>query len=1023
MTTPAQIITPAAPCGLQERGIAAAAEAMGWQSGTAQGITGWIYTVDDGTSKRQRIKNADRNAAAGKKYVWLGDSTAPKYYFHPTLAAAIDEADGSLIIANGEPGVLTFHEAGCFNVLCFFGEGSLPLDLTDRLISWNVKRVMYYPDRDEAGLSAAVKLRRRLTAAGIDFDCRQLPDTLPTKGDTNDLWQLVQFDPARFLETLDSLPAALLPAEDKPSRLPSTYSHLSTEFPPDFLTAVNRHVESLDGFKRWDRNGWANFQSPFRDDACASAGYNRISFGYNDFAGESMGVIEFARRLGIEITDYRPRIPRKRLPRQRTTAAPGNKPPAPLLAARVKPVQAAPFEATMATSLRYISDIDVELLLQQAAVLIKSPIGTGKTELITRLVDAIEARAGQSISVLVLTHRQALAKNLSKRLSFECYKSIDTPQLRSVPKLVMSYDSVWKLVSAGAGLPRYDIVIIDELEQFQRHLNGGTFQSGEAERAYKVLRQLVIETPLFIGLDAHLTDTSSKWVSSLKPNKPITTLHNAYTPQRGDMTIHASSDAVISTALALANEGTVVIPTNSITLAKTLNEFFKGKLGADNVYMICSDNSESNEAQAFIENINERLALLKVFIYTPSLGTGVDITAETRAVCGVFQGDHMGATDLMQMVGRSRNCAESHIYIRPMEGTRTIVWQDIFALFEQRALSTGLDCRFDAHGIYGISDIQKSMLKLIAMLEADSNQSKNDLLSHFVALAEGYKLAFSETDNPALRAEMKAVAEKVKAEKRAAILASEPVDYPALELHRISGTLTDEVRAGHERFRMEDTVGLELTESLYEQLATPKKREAVRSFTDLCLPLEELREADRHEAKQGHLLSKRKHRTRRRALVRQALLDVFGRAGIANTDEMTAEQIGGFISNFLELHTEDLRRFFNFRNDQSQKPEHILRWILKKVGIVLGSRQVMREGKRYMVYSIDRPAVQSMAVLATARLAHLELKKGEREAITKNVDKYKTTPDLVAPPDWVKPMPGWTYRPEMSDVPTAQARA
>jgi len=391
----------------------------------------------------------------------------------------------------------------------------------------------------------------------------------------------------------------------------------------------------------------------------------------------------------------------------------------------------------------------------------------------------------------------------------------------------------------------------------------------------------------------------------------------------------------------------------------------------------------------------------------------------------VFQGDHMGATDLMQMVGRSRNCAESHIYIRPFEGGRTIVWQDIYALFEQRALSTGLDCRFDAHGIYGISDIQKSMLKLIAMLEADSNHSKNDLLSHFVALAEGYKLAFSEADNPALRAEMKAVAEKVKAEKRAAILASEPVDYPALELHRISGTLTDEVRAGHERFRMEDTVGLELTESLYEQLETPQKREAVRRFTDLCLPLEELREADRHEAKQGHLLSKRKHRTRRRALVRQALLDVFGRDGIANTDEMTAEQIGGVMSNFLELHTDDLRRFFDFRKDQSQKPENILRWVLKKVGILLASRQVMREGKRYMVYFIDRPAVQSMAVLATARLSHLLLKKLERETITKNVYKYESRPDLVAPPpEWFDDnMSGWTYRPEMSDVPTAQASA
>ena len=100
-----------------------------------------------------------------------------------------------------------------------------------------------------------------------------------------------------------------------------------------------------------------------------------------------------------------------------------------------------------------------------AALVIKAPQETGKTHRLAELL------AGQGLRVLVVTHRESLAKNLAARLRFESYQDYPAHMLRDISRLVICFDSLHKL-SIGGELPGYDLLVLDESEQVLEHTTG-----------------------------------------------------------------------------------------------------------------------------------------------------------------------------------------------------------------------------------------------------------------------------------------------------------------------------------------------------------------------------------------------------------------------------------------------------------------------------------------------------------------------------------------------------------------------
>ncbi len=193
---------------LRQRGLLDAALAAGW---VVDG-NGWSYPVFnargqpymvDGTPVR-RWKSAD---GSSPKYLWKPRKPAGvRYYLQPDTVAAIDDAS-VLFLASGEPDVLAFRAAGTTNTLCWFdGEGSVPPTLVADLQRLNVAAVKYYPDRDRTGLETAAKLLAVFAGSGISFSAYELPASMGSKYDINDLWCDCDCDAERFAIRLMQLP-------------------------------------------------------------------------------------------------------------------------------------------------------------------------------------------------------------------------------------------------------------------------------------------------------------------------------------------------------------------------------------------------------------------------------------------------------------------------------------------------------------------------------------------------------------------------------------------------------------------------------------------------------------------------------------------------------------------------------------------------------------------------------------------------------------------------------------------------
>lgn len=993
---------------LENSGIANAASRAGWKPYTHEQQIGWAYPVNPASTAR-RWKNYD-SATKGKKYLWLPAKPAGCNYYLPygeaELTAAIAAANGTLYIANGEKGVLTYHAAGLYNVTCWFGETSVPTSLPADLARWNVQRLVYHPDLDDAGRASARKLITTLQDSAITIDVRQLPTSLPPKGDTNDLWIALNFDPAAFIAALDAAPALDLPAEP-PSTLHERFiggSFTNDSTWDDVRQQVTHAMERTFDIRRYKSNGWSNpFRNHWRDEQRPSAGYNHLTGVMHDFGGDTYTLTALAALFNIPLPAFAPRHFSRTCPTLNSpssAAAPSLNNPWCLGDLAVDRLNPPTLHAYADVHLRHISDIDYrQHLVGCRAVLIKSPIGSGKTTLIKRIIAEEAARLRREPAVLVITYRTALVRQIAATLGILSYKDLDGDDrilLKSAPQLAISYDSLWRVEGNT-----YDLVFIDELSQFHPHLAGGTMQEGQPRRAYHTLKTLIEKCGMFVGLDAHLSDIDLAWAKALKGDYAVQAITNTYRADKGSLTLHSSVLSLYTRVCALIREnaGCVAIPTSSKAESDTLYRLLCDQFGPDSGFLINSDNSESTDAQDFIAHINQRIANLRFLVYSPSLGTGIDITTPVRAVCGVFGSQPLAPADMLQMMGRCRTALERHAFVQPVRGNRPTDWRDLLHTDTTNAAHTAELAHFAAYHIDTADPVLSDAAKLLAQYRAQRNAAMNDPLSYFVAYAhdDGYTLHYEDSaGDPVLKTTLQSIRKTLKSERKQAVLNAEPVTHQQLDHHRRRGELTPTVRAGHERFKIEDTVGLTINPQIYDDLHTPNLRQRVRRFTDLFDALDHLQASDRQEAIDGWLLSKRSHRTATRLLFERIIRHLFNCDVLqlpAVLHKIPARDIHTRMNGFLDLYGDPIKRLLGWRPDHhTDNPTALLRWLLKQIGLKLVSTQVGNGKKRYRVYSLDTQQFDKMVQYAEARLAHL----AQRRAYPQNGQEVISNKPLLS---------------------------
>lgn len=329
-------------------------------------------------------------------------------------------------------------------------------------------------------------------------------------------------------------------------------------------------------------------------------------------------------------------------------------------------------------------------LPKSGIVFVKSPMGTGKTELIKRLAEECSANDSK---LLLLGSRNGLLYQTCGRAGIQHFRNLQvagrtdlTPiSLRSTDTLAMCVDSVWQVDPdnwKGAS------VIVDEIESVIQHLlNGNTCKKRRGELLVKF--EAIIQTVLKSGgrvvlMDAGLTDVSVNYIRSLAPTgTPVNGVVNEWKSEHNwvvelhegttDGVKHFSNDdsGLAKELVAHLQDGGIpAIATDSQLLAEGLERYLQG-LGYVGLRVDSKTSRDDPRVQAFMEQPDQYLRENKpqYVIYTPTAESGLSITEPFfTAVFGWFKGV-LNTKGQLQMLGRVRKTVK-RIISSPLYGLK-----------------------------------------------------------------------------------------------------------------------------------------------------------------------------------------------------------------------------------------------------------------------------------------------------------------------------------------------------------------
>ncbi|WP_287497024.1 plasmid replication protein, CyRepA1 family [Pandoraea sp. CB10b_02] len=412
--------------------------------------------------------------------------------------------------------------------------------------------------------------------------------------------------------------------------------------------------------------------------------------------------------------------------------------------------------------------------LLPGSILIRSPKGSGKTQLLQEIVATAK---NENKSVLVVGHRTTLLQGLAQRLGIDCYiedgvdleeESDESPtprkgrkQRRPSAYFAICADSIDRRMNTE--IMRYDIVIIDEAEQVLGHIFDSDTMRKDRVSTFDKLRYFIRNAKFRYYLDADLnlpTLMFAKLIGSVYPDDVTTLVVNDPMPLQQEVPLYQSRYQLISQMMAAVEQKKrVYICTNSrreaLTLAEVINHEFDGQR---RVMTITSDNSKTPEVAAFLRDIKNEYLKYDVLIASPSIGTGVDITFDENAemvdaVFGIFHPQVNTHFDIDQQICRVRHPKEVHVWISNerfhVETDIEMIKHDIVQ-FEQGMSHFGkLD---DSTGIMSPRH-DEPFVHIYAHILAYKRASLNNLRANWTKLREanGWTVKLIEKDSEAIK--------------------------------------------------------------------------------------------------------------------------------------------------------------------------------------------------------------------------------------------------------------------------------
>jgi hypothetical protein len=327
-------------------------------------------------------------------------------------------------------------------------------------------------------------------------------------------------------------------------------------------------------------------------------------------------------------------------------------------------------------NVRHLDPTDRPDDIRDKIIALKSAKGTGKTQVI---YEYIKPDIDKGRSVLIITHRIQLAKELARRLGIDHISEV-RDETGGLMGYALCADSLHPKSQARFDPASWDdaIVVIDECEQVIWHmLNSATCIKNRVAilQTFSRLMLNIAESGGTVVLsDADLSKVSIEYIQKLTNNRlDLWLLNNVHNPNQGKRKLftHQSPDAMLAAAHSAIERGAKVLIHCSAQKAKSkfgtqnIETILAKKFPDRSILRIDSDTVKdpSHPAYGCIERINYVVANYDIVIASPTIETGISLDRRHFDSVWCFANGVQTVDAVCQTLERERGDVPRHISI------------------------------------------------------------------------------------------------------------------------------------------------------------------------------------------------------------------------------------------------------------------------------------------------------------------------------------------------------------------------
>lgn len=273
---------------------------------------------------------------------------------------------------------------------------------------------------------------------------------------------------------------------------------------------------------------------------------------------------------------------------------------------------------------------------------IKSPMGTGKSTVIKRI---IQEGLQNDMRVLIITNRISVAEDFKQKYNIKIYNK---DEYSIGDSLICQFDSLWKY-----NIKNFDLVILDEFISLLFHarntINNSQINLAKFFAAFNL--KLVIADAFLTGYENKLLDKNSNMFF----------LNNVYRDET-KLYEYNNFNYFIQKILRKVQEGKVTISSTSLSFINALFLLLR-KLNY-RVLVLTAETPASTKEKIYQIFNNEDSDDYDVLLYSPTLTVGV---SNLNKIDTHFHYDSSMTTDVissLQMIKRTRKTKEIHFFVK-----------------------------------------------------------------------------------------------------------------------------------------------------------------------------------------------------------------------------------------------------------------------------------------------------------------------------------------------------------------------